>query len=197
VKFRRLWIILCALTLALGVAACGNHSTHKAGGQATGHDAADANNNGGYVDAGPVTYQLQISRELNPYSPEDSQYVKGVPSNLTSLGPQQMWYGVFLWAKNQTHRDQMSLDSFEIVDTQGNTYYPVQLDSTANPFAWTSQTLRPNETQPAPNTVASEGPTQGGLLLFKLNTDVYSNRPLTLYLLGAGNKRLGSISLNL
>ena len=32
-------------------------------------------NNGVYVDAGPVTYQLQISRELNQYAVEDRQYL--------------------------------------------------------------------------------------------------------------------------
>ncbi len=58
-------------------------------------------------------------------------------------------------------------------------------------------TLANLDTEPGPNTVASEGPTQGGLLLFKVNTSVYSNRPLTLYILGPGNRRLGGISLNL
>ena len=45
--------------------------------------------------------------------------------------------------------------------------------------------------------MASDGPTQGGLLLFKLSTAVYSNRPLTLVILGHGDQRLGGISLNL
>ena len=71
------------------------------------------------------------------------------------------------------------------------------LDPALNPFAWTAETLQPNGTEPGPNTIASDGPTQGGLLLFKVNDSVYSNRPLTLYVLGAGNRKLGSISLNL
>ena len=45
--------------------------------------------------------------------------------------------------------------------------------------------------------MASEGPTQGGLLLFKVSDSVYSNRPLTLFILGAGDEKLASISLNL
>jgi hypothetical protein len=189
VRARRLILILCALTLAVGLAACGHKEAHPS--------AADANNNGGYVDAGPVTYQLQISRELNPFSAEDSAYVKGVPAGTAGPSASEFWYGVFLWAKNQTHHDQNTIDNFKIVDTQGNTYYPLKLDTNVNPFAWTSQTLAPHQIEPGPNTVASEGPTQGGELLFKLPNSAYSNRPLTLWILSADNKQLGSISLNL
>lgn len=177
------------MALAVGLTACGHKEAHPT--------QADANNNGGYIDAGPVSYQLQISRQLNPYSAEDSSYVKGVPAGTSSPTASQFWYGVFLWAKNQTHHDQTTINSFEITDTEGTTYYPLKLDTNANPFAWTSQTLRPNEIEPGPNTVAASGPTQGGELLFKLSTTAYDNRPLTLWLLGPGNKKLGSISLNL
>ncbi|MGH2867608.1 MAG: hypothetical protein ACRDNK_08575, partial [Solirubrobacteraceae bacterium] len=86
---RRLQTAASALILAVGVAACGQQA-HPT--------VADANNNGGYVDAGPVTYQLQISRLLNPYSTEDSQYIKGLPAGTTAPTAQQMWYGIFLWA---------------------------------------------------------------------------------------------------
>jgi hypothetical protein len=189
VKARRLLLLLFALALAVGLSACGHKEAHPT--------QADANNNGGYIDAGPITYQLQISRELNPYSTEDSSYVKGLPPGTTGPTATQLWYGVFLWAKNQTHHDYTTLNSFEISDTAGNTYQPVKLDPNINPFAWTPQTLAPNQTEPLPDTVASLGPTQGGLLLFKLPTSVYSNRPLTLWLLGSAGKKLGSISLNL
>lgn len=188
-RARRLLIALCALTIAFGLAGCGHKQAHPT--------VADANNDGGYIDAGPVTYQLQISRELNPYSVEDSQYVKGLPAGTAGPTAQQLWYGVFLWAKNQTHHSQTTADNFEIVDTSGDTYYPIKLDPDLNPYAWTSQTLAPNQTEPAPDTPASEGPSQGGLVLFKVSTSVYSNRPLTLYVLSPSGQRLGSISLNL
>jgi hypothetical protein len=198
VTLRRSLIALCALVFALGLTACGNHHPHLAGGQASGQDSADANNNGGYVDAGPITYQLQISRELNQYGVEDSQYLKGLPAGVSpSIGPTQLWYGVFLWAKNQTDHPQPLSDNFEVVDTQGNVYRPIDLNRQVNEFAWTARKLNPLETYPIPNSVASEGPTQGGLLLFKVSDSVYSNRPLTLFILGADNKKLGSISLNL
>jgi hypothetical protein len=195
---RRLLIALGVLLFALGLAACGDNHPHLAGTSQHIQNVADANNDGAYVDAGPITYQLQISRELNQYSVEDAAYVKGLPSGVsTSVGPTQLWYGVFMWAQNQTNSPQTTSDNFEITDTQGDTYFPVKLDSQLNPFAWTSQTLRPLGTEPGPNTVTSYGPTQGGLLLFKVPTSVYSNRPLTLFILGSDNQKLGSISLNL
>jgi hypothetical protein len=190
VTARRSLIALCGLLLVIGLAACGHQSAHQ--------NFADADNDGDYISAGYITYQLQISRELNQYGTEDSSYLKGLPEGVsTSLGPNQLWYGVFLWAKNQSGHSATTSDNFEVVDTQGNVYRPVKLDSEVNPFAWTSQTLSNLDTEPGPNTVASDGPTQGGLLLFKVSSTVYSNRPLTLYILGPGNRRLGGISLNL
>ncbi len=188
-RARRLVLLLSALVLAVGVSACGHKEAHPI--------VADANNNGGYIDAGPLTYQMEISRELNPYSAEDSSYVKGLPTGTTAPSASELWYGVFMWAKNQTHHDYTTLDSFEITDSAGDAYYPLKLDPNINAFAWTPQTLAPNQIEPKPDTVASFGPTQGGLLLFKLPTTVYSNRPLTLWLLGSGNQKLGSISLGL
>jgi hypothetical protein len=151
------------------LAACGTGSPGS---------TADANNNGGYISAGDVTYQLQVSRELNPYNNEDQQYLVGVSSPTLAAG--QEWYAVFLWAKNQTHRDQTTTDSFDIVDTENDYYYPVAINSAVNPFAWTAQTLAPNGSEPAVGSIAAFGPTQGQELLFKVNQSVYSNRPLTL-----------------
>jgi hypothetical protein len=189
VRARRLWTIVCALTLALGVAACGHKEAHP--------HVANANNNGGYVDAGPITYQLQISRILNPYSAEDSRYVTGLPPGTPSLTPSQYWYGVFLWAKNQTDRPQTTTDNFVVVDTQGTRYYSIRLDPAANVYAWQPQKLYPLQTQPSPDTPASQGPTQGGLVLFRIGASAYANRPLTLEILGSNNQRLAAISLDL
>jgi hypothetical protein len=189
VSARRLWTATCALMLAFGVAACGHKQAHPS--------VADANNNGGYVDAGPVTYQLEVSRVLNPYSTEDSQYIKGLPSGTAAPTADEEWYGVFLWAKNQTKQDQTTVDNFVIVDTQGNRYYPLKLNPDVNPYAWTSTRLAPLGIQPGPDTTASFGPTQGQMLLFKIGNSAYANRPLTLEILSPSNQKLGSISLDL
>jgi hypothetical protein len=185
VSARRLWIIACALGLAVGLAACGQTS-----------NPTSVLNNGVYVDAGAVTYQLQISRELNPFAVEDRQYLRGLPAGTTAATANQLWYGVFLWAKNQSQHPQTTANNFAIVDSNGDHFFPIKLDPAINDYTWTQQTLEPGGVVPAPNTTASFGPTQGALLLFKLPTAVYSNRPLTLQIHAPGGGK-GEISLDL
>jgi hypothetical protein len=187
VSARRLLALPCAALLVFGLGACGRRSTHPA--------TADANNDGAYVDAGPITYQLQVSRELNPYSIEDRSYLLGVSS--TALSASQEWYAVFLWAKNQTNEPATTTDSFDIRDTQGNHYYPVPINPALNPYAWTAQRLAPSATEPAPGTPAFYSATQGRELLFKINDTAYSNRPLTLEIHAPGQAHPSTISLDL
>ena len=111
----RVWILVCALGLAVGLSACGQES-----------DPPSGENDGVYVNAGPITYQLQVSRALNQYTVEDRQYLAGLPAGEAALTPNQLWYGVFLWAKNQTSEPHETADTFKIVDTEGNPYYPIR-----------------------------------------------------------------------
>jgi len=186
VSARRLWIFVCALGASLSLAACGQTA-----------QPTSILNNGVYVDAGQITYQLQVSRELNPFATEDQQYLAGLPSGAESLGANDLWYGVFLWAKNQTNRPQLTASRFDILDSSDHRYYPVQLNAELNAYAWTPQLLIPSGVQPLPSTTAAAGATGGNLLLFKLPTSVYSNRPLTLQIFPAGSSRPGQISLDL
>jgi hypothetical protein len=163
-------------------------------GQKLGHPTA-ADNEGFYVDAGPITYQVQLSRELNPYSQEDRQYLVGI--NAAAPKPDEEWFAIFLWAKNQTKSAQTTTDSFDIVDTQGNTYYPIAINPQVNPYAWTTQTLKPLQSEPSPDTTALFGPTQGAELLFKINISAYSNRPLTLEIHAPGQASPSTVSLDL
>jgi hypothetical protein len=185
-RSRRLGSIACAACLAIGLAACGRTN-----------DPPTTENNGVYVTAGPITYQLQISRELNQYATEDRQYITGLPPGAANLTRDQEWYGVFLWAKNQTKHPHITAGNFDIVDTQGTHYYPIAVNPSLNAYAWTPQTLAPGGVEPAPDTTASFGPTQGAVLLFKLNNSVYDNRPLTLEIKSPSGKRWGTISLDL
>jgi hypothetical protein len=177
-----------AVTLAFGVGACGlakriNHPTSA--------DAANV-----YVDAGPVTYQVQISRALNPFSTEDAQYLAGIPKAQT-IPADQLWFAVFVWAKNQSGRPQTTTDQFAITDSSGTVYHSWPLNPQVNPYAWASERLTPDETEPAPDSTASYGPTQGGLVLFRLSTAVYSNRPLTLDIYASGQSKPTTVALDL
>jgi hypothetical protein len=186
VRRHRLFTLVCAASLAVGLAGCGK-SNHP----------STAENNGVYVTAGPITYQLQVSRLMNQYATEDRQYLTGLPAGAGTLIAGQQWYMVSLWGKNQTKRAAATSDNFDIVDTQGTHYNPLRVDTSTNQYAWTAQSLAPGATEPAPDTTASFGPTQGGLLLFKLPMTVYDNRPLTLEIRGPSGKVWGTISLDL
>jgi hypothetical protein len=177
-----------AVGLAFALAGCG----------AARHPSdATAENNGYYVTAGQLYYQLQVSRELNQFATEDAQYLTGLPSGTAAPSATQLWYGVFLRAMNNGNQPHQSTDSFDIKDTQGNKYFPLPLNSTANEYAWTSMQLGPHGVQPGPDTTAFSGPTQGSELLFKLSTSVYNNRPLTLEIHVPGSSKISQISLDL
>ncbi len=180
-----------ALATAAVLSACGAR-----GGVST---VGGSNNTGVYVRGGHLTYQVQISRELNPYSTEDRGYLAGVPAGTTPPGANQLWFAVFMWAKNftDTAHEAVSASDFDIVDTQGNTYYPLALNPLTNQLAWRQMRLGPQATQPQVDSPASNDPAQGSELLFKLNDSIYANRPLTLEIHVPGQAEPSTISLDL
>ena len=186
----RLSALATIVVVALAVAGCGRHTLTGV--------SQDALSSGGepYFNVGPVTYQVQASRQLNAFADDDVQYLAGV-KDAQNIGPDQFWFGVFLWAKNQTKEDQTTASDFTLTDSSGDVYRPVTLDASVNPFAWTSQTLSPDEIQPAPGSTASDGETGGSLILFKLNYSAYSNRPLTLEIYAPGSSTPSRVSLDL
>ena len=191
-RVRRVTILISSLVLAIVVSGCGDKPRMR--------HTADSNNNATYVFAGPITYQLQISRELNGFSTEDSQYLEGLPPGTTGPDSNQEWYGVFMWAWNQSKHAYYTAtpSDFDVVDTQGTMYHPYPVNPADNGYAWTSQLLLPNATQPAPDTTAWFGPTGGNLLLFKISTSAYANRPLTLQIRnGPGGRVEATIPLDL
>jgi hypothetical protein len=184
--------LLSAIVIGVSLSACavGSKPAHPAEGQEDGTASS-----GFYVDAGRITYQVQISRELNLYDNEDKAYVAGVCN--ASLTPSQEWFGVFLWAKNQSRVPATTTGNVTITDTQGNTYYPMPFGCGGNPIAWAPQLLRPQQTEPMQDTPASYDLAQGGLLLFKVNASVYANRPLTLNIYAPGRRKPAQVSLDL
>jgi hypothetical protein len=175
--------------LALALGACGHKEAHP----------HFADTEGVYVDAGAITYQVQLSRELSPYNLEDQTYLSGLPSGTKPPNRDEEWFAIFVWATNQSGKTATTVDptAFDIIDTQGSVYQPVLLDPAVNPFAWTAQTLKPLGTEPAPGSIAHYGPTQGGLLLFKINSSAYANRPLLLRIHGPENQIWATVSLDL
>jgi hypothetical protein len=148
-----------------------------------------------YFNVGGITYQIQESRQLNPYS-DDVQYFAGL-KGAQSIPGSDFWYGVFLWAKNQNKQSVATSDTFVLTDSDGDSYKPTALSANLNPFVWTSQDLAQDAIEPNPDSIASAAPTGGGLILFELPQSAYQNRPLTLHIYAPGATKAASVSLDL
>jgi hypothetical protein len=164
------FVLLAALALlSLGVAGC-----HKKSHQTEGATE------GIYVDAGPLTYQVQISRQLNPQDIEDRNYLAGLTPAEKKLNPDEAWFAVFMRVQNLTKDEQQPTHRYRIVDTQDKVYTPLTLPH-ANVFAYRPPPeMQAQEVYPDPDQPAGSGPIQGSLLLFKVKIDSLANRPLEL-----------------
>ncbi|HVR06158.1 MAG TPA: hypothetical protein VMS02_08945 [Solirubrobacteraceae bacterium] len=166
---------LLALLAALLLAACGESETRVTTGTYNGASGKNAP----YLNVGPLIYEVQISRELNPYNSEDAYYLQGLTPAQRELHPGEEWFGVFMQVYNKTSTPHPIATDITISDTEGITYRPVAFGP-ANNFAYRNQTVPGNGQIPRPNTVAANGPTQGALLLYKIKIVSLDNRPLTL-----------------
>jgi hypothetical protein len=163
-------LVLLALVAAL-VSGCGNKTAIT----------TVAETEGTYVDVGGLTYQVQLSRYLNPFDVEDKEYLHGLPAGTNPVLPGgEIWFGVWMRVKNYSGGPLTPTDTFTIVDTENAKYQPVPLDSPSNPFAYQPILLQQSQVLPLPDTAASSGPIQGSLILFRLKTGSIQNRPLTL-----------------
>lgn len=161
-----------ALLAVLALAACGGHK------QPTAHGESEA----AYIESGPFVYQVQMSRELNPEAVDDREYLEGVAAEDAELAGDEEWFGVWLRVQNTSDAPAMAASEFKIVDTIGTEYEPFELPAN-NPFSYQAREIESEEGQPLlpdPDSGAGNGPNQGSMLLFKLNTSVYSNRPIEL-----------------
>jgi hypothetical protein len=135
-------------------------------------------NEGAYVDVGHLKYQVQITRQLNPYSAEDKTYLSGLSLADRAIKTDEVWFAVFIRVQNDKKKTYRSATDFEIADTVDDVYRPLHLAS--NPFAYQAATMIPNSLIPAVDTAASDSNIQGSLLLFKMPRDSLENRPLEL-----------------
>jgi hypothetical protein len=172
---RKTSLAALAALAALGLSACGDSHTKVT----TGTYAGESGKNAPYLDVGPLIYEVQLSRELNPVNTEDSTYLQALTPAQRTLEPGQEWFAVFLQVYNNGSQALPSAGNVTITDTQGNTYTPIE-PGEANQYAY-RPTLVPGKSQlPLPNSVAFDGPTQGALLLYKIQVVSLDNRPLTI-----------------
>lgn len=157
-------ILLCSLT-ALGVAgalsACGAEEESEAA-------------EGEPIEVADLSYNVGLTRFLNPDDNEDAEYLVGMPPP----PPGKSYLGVFLTIANETDATRPSARGYTVSDTLKTQYDVLDSDS---PYALEIGAEVPSEGElPLPDTTAATGPNHGSLLIFLVDDSVSDNRPLTL-----------------
>ncbi len=179
---RKSQLAALALLAVLALSACGDSHTRVTTGTYAGESGASAP----YLNVGPLIYQVQLSRELNPYNSEDSGYLEGLTPAERTLAPGQEWFGVFIQVYNHTAEEHQAASDITISDTQGNVYTPI-VPAATNPYAFRAGPVPAASQLPPPDTTAAFGPTQGVLLLYKIQIVSLDNRPLELKIVNPTN----------
>ena len=135
-------------------------------------------NEGEPLELADISFDVQITRFLNPNSTEDATYLEGAPP----LGPGQQYLAVFMQITNDGNDAAVVPYPFTIVDTRGDIYQQARVE---NDFALIPGTLiPPEETIPGEETAARNGPIEGSMILFPILESATENRPLQLEVLG-------------
>jgi hypothetical protein len=180
---RKASLLLALAMAALGLSACSDNSHTRV---TTGTYAGESGQNAPYLNVGPLIYEVQLSRELNPYDTEDATYLAGLTPAQRKLNPGEEWFAVFLQVYNETSVAHRSAPNPTISDTQGNVYQPT-VPAATNEFAYRPGLLAAKDRIPAFDTTAANGPTQGALLLYKIKVVSLDNRPIEIKLVDPTN----------
>jgi len=174
-RLRKSTLLALALLASIALGACGDSHTRVS----TGTYAGESGANAPYLNVGPLVYEVQLSRELNPFDTEDAAYLQGLSAAQRTLASGQEWFAVFLQVYNDNSQALPAATDLTITDTQGNSYAPLAPEQ-SNEFAYHGGTVPANGRLPEPDSVAAAGATQGALLLYKIQIVSLDNRPLTL-----------------
>jgi hypothetical protein len=172
----KLALLATLLVSMLALSACSDNSHTRV---TTGTYAGESGQNAPYLNVGPLIYEVQLSRELNPYDTEDSTYLSGLTPAQRTLGPGEEWFGVFLQVYNETSIAHAATTDISISDTQENVYTPI-VPALTNEFAYRGGLVPAKGRIPALDTTAANGPTQGALVLFKIKIVSLDNRPIEI-----------------
>jgi hypothetical protein len=191
------WSWLIVGVVALSLSACGQSSAggpYAEGGEEQSRQT-EAQTEANYLEIGGLKYQVQLSRVLNAADVEDRQYLVGLPAG-ADLNANETWFGVFMRVENDAGPPATSTDRFELVDSDGNRFRPLALDTSVNPFVYRATRLDTGQIQPSGSSAAGQGPIQGELLLFRLEYSTLQNRPLELRFRDVPTGQIGVVELD-
>ncbi len=168
---KRIVMLIGGAICAAAISACG-----------AGEHARSADNLGpGYVEVSQLNYQVQISRQLNPWSNEDSGYLQGFTKSQLALATTDEWFGVSLQVYNWTGSAHTPTGDFFITDTLGGRYLPLS-NPTPNPYSYVPSSIPAWGQLPSIDSNAYASWTQGELLIFKIPYASLVNRPFVLHI---------------
>jgi hypothetical protein len=169
-RLARLASLLLVVAASLGASGCFNKED----------EVRLAETEGIYVTVDDLLYQVQISRILNPASPEDQAYIRGIPPEESASDVDEVWFGIFMRVENTSDEPHPTAEEFVIKDTQDTEFEPIELDEEVNVFGYQARELLPGMLLPELNSPASDNTIRGELLLYKVKTESLGNRPLEL-----------------
>ena len=101
VRLRKIPLAALAVAAVLLMGACSDNSHTKV---TTGTYAGESGQNAPYLNVGPLIYEVQLSRQLNPTNSEDMSYLRGLTPAQRQLAPGQEWFAVFMQVYNTSAR---------------------------------------------------------------------------------------------
>ena len=170
-------LLSLGLLIALAVASCGADAIESEGVE------------GEPVEVHDLTYNVQLTRFLNPKDKEDAEYLIGLP-----IAPSAKAYlGVFLVVENDTDEALSSATEYTVIDTLDNEFDPIESKS---PYALELGADVPADDQlPLPDSTPYAGFNKGSLLIFEVDQTVSENRPLELEIGSSGES--GMVTLDI
>jgi hypothetical protein len=175
---RAVLAVAATAALALGIAACGEE-----------HESTVVE--GEPLELGELSFNVQLTRFLNPDDTEDAEYLQG----LAQPPPGEDLLAVFMDVENEGDEATTLPDEseVEVEDTTGTTAEPVDTESL---FALhLGETIPAGAELPEADSAAASGPVQGSFLLFLVPEGITENRPLELKIRSHGEE--GAIELDL
>jgi hypothetical protein len=164
--FTRLTAVAAAIVaMAVGLAFSGCDTAPENANQVT---------EGRGIKVGDLLYNVQITRILNPGDAEDKAYLMGQKPP----GPDQYYLAVFMRIDNEGDSDAQVARDFTVVDTVGDRFDPIPSNSL---FALKlGATIHGGDQLPEGESTAANGPIEGSMVLFRIDSSAIQDRPLTL-----------------